>query len=79
LIAKSQNSRAYLLKINKGLIKLIARVGDYLRLPLDSERLTKITESYIVSNSKIKAAIGKEFPVSSIDGLLSTFQSLNRK
>ncbi len=79
LIAKSQNSRVYLLKINRRLIKIIARVGDCLRLPLDSERLTKITESYIVSNSKIKAAIGKEFPVSSSDGLLSTFQSLKHK
>ena len=75
LIAKSQNKRPYLFSINKDLIKLIARAGDYLKLPLNTEILTKLTESYIVSNAKIKKAIGKELPYSTQDGLLKTFQS----
>jgi len=75
LIAKSQNRRPYVFSINKDLIKLLARAGDYLKLPLNTERLTKLTESYIVSNAKIKSAIGKELPHSIQDGLLKTFQS----
>jgi hypothetical protein len=38
-----------------------AKMGDY--LPLNSERL-KLTESYIVSNTKIKKALQKSLPVS---------------
>ena len=75
LIAKSQNRRPYVFSINKDLIKLLARAGDYLKLPLNTERLTKLTESYIVSNAKIKSAIGKELPNSTQDGLLKTFHS----
>ena len=75
LIAKSQNRRPYIFSINKDLIKLLARAGDYLKLPLNTERLIKITESYIVSNTKIKSAIGKELPHSTQNGFLKTFQS----
>ena len=75
LIAKSQNRRPNVFSINKDLIRLLARVGDYLKLPYNTERLTKLTESYIVSNAKIKKAIGKELPYSTQDGLLKTFQS----
>jgi hypothetical protein len=40
------------------LIKKAASVGDILKLPLNSERLKKLTESYIVSNQKIKLGFG---------------------
>jgi nucleoside-diphosphate-sugar epimerase len=75
LIAKSQNRSPFLFSINKDLIRLLARVGDCLKLPLNNERLTKLTESYVVSNSKIKAAIGKNLPLTTEEGLLMTFQS----
>ena len=75
LIAKSQNRRPFVFSINKDLIRLLARAGDYLKLPLNTERLTKLTESYIVSNAKIKAAIWKNLPLTSEEGLLKTFQS----
>jgi len=75
LIAKSQNRRPYVFSINKNLIRLLARAGDYLRLPFNTERLIKLTESYIVSNSKIKAAIGKNLPLTTEEGLMKTFQS----
>ena len=75
LIAKSQNRRPYVFSINKNLIRFLARAGDYLKLPLNTERLTKLTESYIVSNTKIKAAIGKNLPLTTEEGLMKTFQS----
>ncbi len=75
LIAQSQKKQSRILKINKSIIYVLARVGDFLKLPLNSERLQKLTESYVVSNAKIKASIAKPFPVSSKEGLLKTFQS----
>jgi nucleoside-diphosphate-sugar epimerase len=75
LIAKSHNRRPNVFSINKDLIRLLARAGDYLKLPLNTERLTKLTESYIVSNAKIKAAIGKNLPLTTEEGLLKTVQS----
>jgi nucleoside-diphosphate-sugar epimerase len=79
LIAQSQNRKSKVWKISSSLIEKIARVGDKFRLPLNSERLQKLTSSYVVSNAKIKAAIGKPLPVSSRDGLLKTFQSFQKK
>jgi nucleoside-diphosphate-sugar epimerase len=75
LIAQSQNRRPLIFPINKYLIRLLARAGDYLKFPLNTERLTKLTESYIVSNAKIKAAIGKNLPLKTEEGLLKTFKS----
>lgn len=75
LIAESKGKKASILNLNKSLIKFIARVGDILKLPLNSERLQKLTESYVVSNAKLKDALGKTLPVSSKDGLNRTFQS----
>jgi nucleoside-diphosphate-sugar epimerase len=75
LIAKSQNIKPYVWKIPKGFIEVLAKLGDVLHLPLNKERLQKLTDSYIVSNQKIKDAIGKSLPVSSRDGLLKTFKS----
>lgn len=79
LIAQSQNRNPIVWKISKSLIEKAARIGDKLHLPLNSERLHKLTSSYVVSNDKIKTALGKPLPVSSKEGLLKTFQSFNIK
>ncbi len=77
LIAKSQNRNPKIWNISKKIIERVASIGDKLRLPLNTERLQKLTSSYVVSNAKIKAAIGKPLPVSSKEGLLKTFKSFN--
>jgi nucleoside-diphosphate-sugar epimerase len=77
ILAESQNRKANIWKVYKGLIQSLAKLGDVLRLPLTTERLQKLTESYVVSNQKIKNAIGKPLPVSSKEGLLKTFKSFN--
>jgi nucleoside-diphosphate-sugar epimerase len=77
LIAASKCRKTRILHINKSFIKVLARFGDFLKLPLNSERLQKLTESYVVSNDKIKAALGKSLPISSKDGLMRTFQSFS--
>ena len=75
MIAESRGKKARIQNLSKNLIKVLACVGDFLNLPLNSERLQKLTESYVVSNAKIKKALGKQLPVSSKEGLMRTFQS----
>lgn len=75
MIAESKGKKARILNFSKNLIKVLASVGDLLKFPLNSERLQKLTESYIVSNAKIKKVLGKPLPVSSKEGLMRTFQS----
>jgi nucleoside-diphosphate-sugar epimerase len=75
MIAESKGKKAKILNLSKNLINVLASVGDSLKLPLNTERLQKLTESYIVSNTKIKEALGKQLPVSSKEGLMQTFKS----
>jgi nucleoside-diphosphate-sugar epimerase len=63
LISYSQLNPPKIWNIPKYFIIIVARVGDFLHLPLNSERLKKLTETYIVSNSKIKIAINKSLPI----------------
>jgi hypothetical protein len=55
----------------------MARIGDFLHLPLNSERVQKLTESYEVSNAKIIAAIGQPLPVLAKEGLLKTMEGFS--
>jgi nucleoside-diphosphate-sugar epimerase len=65
-----------ILNINKNVIKNMAILGSILHLPLNQERLRKLTESYIVSNKKIKAVLGIDhLPVIARDGLVKTIHS----
>ena len=79
LIAQSKHTKAKLWRIPISVIKLAARIGDVLHLPLHSERLQKLTESYQVSNAKLENAIGKPLPLTAKEGLLKTFKSFNSK
>lgn len=65
--------KAHLWRIPQGLMKVLARVGDVLCLPLNTERLEKLTKNYFVDNSKIKNALGiGKLPVRTLEGLKST-------
>jgi nucleoside-diphosphate-sugar epimerase len=54
ILAESQNKKAKIWKVSKGIIQSLAKLGDLIHLPLTTERLKKLTESYVVSNQKIK-------------------------
>jgi len=77
LIAQSQNRNPKFWNFSKKFIEGFASIGDKHHLPLNTERLHKLTSSYVVSNAKIKAAIDKPLPVSTREGLLKTFKSFN--
>ena len=75
-ICKSLGKKAHIWKLPKGLMNGFAKVGDALHLPLNSERLRKLTENYISSNDKIKKALGvTQMPVDARKGLQKTMES----
>jgi len=78
LISKTLNKKPKLWRIPAGLIKGTAKIGDVLPLPLNSERLKKLTESYVVSNTKIKQALGIDnLPLAAKEGLEKTIKSFS--
>lgn len=77
IISESQGKNVLILNTPKKLIKILSKLGDLLRLPLNTERLNKLVETYIVSNTKIIKAINKPMPISSKDGIIKTLNSFN--
>jgi len=76
LISKSVGKKSRIWKLPKGLMDTAARVGGVLHLPLNKVRLQKLTENYVVSNVKIKQALGIEkMPVSAKEGMRKTLES----
>lgn len=79
IIAEACNKKPRLLKVPKPMMNVLAKIGDLLKLPLNSQRLNKLTESYVVSNAKLKKALEiQRFPISARDGLLETIKSFNK-
>lgn len=75
-ICKSLGKKAHIWRLPKGLMNGVAKVGGWLHLPLNPERLRKLTENYISSNEKIKKALGVErMPVGAREGLKRTLDS----
>ena len=75
-ICKSLGKKAHIWRLPKGLMTGLAKLGGILHLPLNPERLQKLTENYVSSNAKIKAALGiDQLPVRAKDGLRKTIKS----
>jgi nucleoside-diphosphate-sugar epimerase len=78
-ICKSLGKKALIWKLPKGLMFGVAKIGGALHLPLDSERLRKLTEDYVSSNAKIKKALGVDkMPVDAREGLKMTLESFRQ-
>jgi len=79
-ICKSLGKKARIWKLPKGLMNGVAKIGGWLHLPLNPERLRKLTEDYVSSNAKIKKALGVErMPVDAREGLRVTIKSFERE
>jgi nucleoside-diphosphate-sugar epimerase len=79
LISDVNQKKSKILNIPRSIIQMLAKIGNMLPLPLNEERLEKLTENYVVSNSKIKAELGIErMPLSTIDGMLKTLNSFQK-
>lgn len=68
--------KPHIWRMNKRMMEFCARLGTLLHLPLNTERLQKLTENYVVSNAKIKAALGiDKMPVKAEEGIVKTIKS----
>ncbi len=71
--------KPHIWKLNRSLMEACARLGTVLHLPLNKERLRKLTENYVVSNAKIKVALGIDrMPVRAEDGVRKTIRSFSK-
>ena len=77
LISENLNFKSKIWFMPKSLINIIAVLGDFTRLPINSKRLQKLTENYEVSNEKVKNVLKIELPTSAKQGLMKTFNSFN--
>lgn len=76
IICNTIGRKAHIWKISPTLIRLCAKIGDIVPLPLNSERLQKLTENYISSNKKIKDALRiQKLPTGARTGLKFTIKS----
>ncbi len=80
IICTTLGKKAHIWHLPKGLMTGIAKIGGCLHLPLNPERLQKLTENYVSSNEKIKKALGvTKLPIQSREGLVHTIQSFKQK
>lgn len=78
VMCKAMGKRSHIWKVPKGFIRITATTGDILHLPLNTFRLDKLTENYVVSNEKIKKALGiEQMPVRACGGLAKTIRSFH--
>lgn len=68
-----------ILHVPKFIIKLLARIGDRYKILIDSERLNKLTQNFMVSNKKILKELAVNLPVKTNDGLKKTFKYYEKK
>lgn len=76
IICEALGKKAHIWHIPRNLMEGVAKIGGALHLPLNPERLQKLTENYVSSNSKIKNALGiDKLPVRAKEGLIRTIKS----
>lgn len=79
IICDALGKNAHIWRIPRRLMEGVAKIGGVLHLPLNPERLQKLTENYVSSNAKIKEALGIEkLPVRAKDGLKETIKSFEK-
>lgn len=76
IMCETMQRKAHIWRMNRGIVRECAGLGTWLHLPLNLERLRKLTENYVVSNEKIKRALGIErMPVTAKEGVRKTIES----
>lgn len=75
LLSNAISKAPRLLHVPKKLVSFLAKMGDYLKLPLNTEKLEKLTENYQVSNQKIIQILKKKLPLTAREGILKTAQA----
>ena len=78
IICDCLGRKAKIWKFGRAAMIFLAKIGDKFHLPLTTERLAKLTENYVVDNSKVKRALRiDKMPLSAREGLSHTIRSFN--
>lgn len=76
IIGEAAGKKAKIINTPRKWVQGMVKAGDKLHLPLNTERLGKLTENYVISNTKIKTALRiAQFPLTAKEGLTKTIRS----
>jgi nucleoside-diphosphate-sugar epimerase len=75
IIASLLPKQTISINLNKKFIEIVCYIGDLLNLPINTDRLNKLTSNFIVSNRKITKALGMPLPLISKEGIIKTIKS----
>lgn len=79
IIRKTENIKSMDLNLPKIVVKAIARIGDFIPIPLNSKKLKKLTNNLIVSNKKINILLKiNNLPLTAKEGLELTIKSFRK-
>lgn len=78
ILGKCIDKKVMIFNLPKFIVFLIAKIGDVISIPINSEKLQKLTENYVVSNKKIKEVLEiNVFPLDVRKGIIKTIKSFN--
>ncbi|MGY3055252.1 nucleoside-diphosphate-sugar epimerase [Pedobacter sp. UYEF25] len=69
ILAESMDIKPIMLPIPIALVNARAKFGDRFGFPFNTQTLTKLAKSYVVSNAKIKFTLDIELPLTAREGL----------
>ncbi len=76
LMAATCGRKPLLWRLPKGFMRFVARMGNVFHLPLNTERLGKLTEDSFVDNASLKEHLGwSQMPIRAEDGMRETLKS----
>lgn len=76
IIKKVENKPIVQLEVPKFAIEILAKIGDFLPIPINTKKLRKMTGTLCVSNKKIKKELGiQKLPFSAEEGLFKTIKT----
>jgi nucleoside-diphosphate-sugar epimerase len=75
LISSMEGKKILIINIPKYIIHFFSKIGTLLNLGFNEGSLSKVTNNYIVSNEKLKAALKKELPFDASENMICTLKS----
>lgn len=75
LISEVLHKKARILKLPPSFVMALAKLGTKLNLPINEEKIVKLTGNYVVSNAKIKSVLETDLPMTAEKGLKQTIIS----
>jgi nucleoside-diphosphate-sugar epimerase len=67
--------QARIVRVPRFLMGTLAWIGDYLPIPVNTDTLKKVGSDYLVDSKKVRRVIGKQFPVTAVDGMKKTLKT----